>query len=357
MSQHSAGMLESIDPNETVTWFFNENFSTSAADIGTDVNTASSPPCSMCENSSLALQDGCKIVCGECGAVQGIVNDKSFEQAFAQTDASSVNPLLPKSTLGTTIAGRSNMKLRIVNNWWHWVYKEKTFYDEKKQLEQYCDTAKLPKSVVGNAINLYKRVSECRHSWGEKEGKYVIVRGVNRKALMAASVYYGAKVQCQPKSPKEIAELFDIKQAHLTRGCKRFLRFIDPLVLYSHGHVHDEVRDFVVQVLNQIKLPQEVTSKAVEMCNNVRNLQVACNHQPHAIAGAIILLLIDLYDIKGLPPPKIKELLGVSMTTITKIYKKLLPWTRILSDKALTCAYLQEADLTLLEDEPDTEDL
>ena len=301
--------------------------------------------------SSDMVQDGFRLVCVECGAVQGIVVDEAQEAGFAHAEAGRVNPLMPKSTLGTTVTGHYRMKMRIMNDWWRWVYKEKTFYDDKKRLEHYCQSSGLPKAVMDNALNLYKRISESRHKEGGNEGKYIIIRGVNRCALMAASVYYGARVQKYPKSPREIADMFELQQCHVTRGCKRFLALIDPTALYVRGHIHDEARDFVLRTVIRLNLPQETVDKAIELVENVQSLQIASNHQPPSVAGAVLILLDDVVGKATVPQDKIKSMLGVSLSTATKTYKKLVPWTRFLADRNLTFEYLREMDMKLLEGE------
>eukprot|EP00952_Eustigmatos_sp_NYUAD-ZCMA_P001976 8873-Eustigmatos_ZCMA.PRE.1 len=75
------------------------------------------------------------------------------------------------------------MKIRIVNDWWKWIYKEKSFYDDKRDIEERCRKGQLTQAVVDNSFNLYKRVAELKHS----DGKYVIIRGTNRKAIMEAT--------------------------------------------------------------------------------------------------------------------------------------------------------------------------
>jgi transcription initiation factor TFIIIB Brf1 subunit/transcription initiation factor TFIIB len=301
--------------------------------------------CFLCKSDSLVIQtnDG-HIVCDSCGAVNTQLIDKQQDQNTALAEGSGINMYLPKSSLGTSISGGRHMKLRLVNDWWKWVYKEKTFYDDKKDIETRCRTAGVTQAVIDNSLNLYKRLSETRHHKGKNTGKYVIIRGVNRRAIMAASVYYGARLQRQPKSPKEIADMFQLEIGQMTRGCKKFTEMVDLTSLMKNTEKND-VYNYVQSYCYRANLGLDLANKALEIVRNMQKLQLATNHQPPAVAATTLLLIQEFYGQINSPVIKkseLAEIFKVSDVTITKTFKEVYPWCRILTNSEIVDEYMEE---------------
>lgn len=310
-------------------------------DIELEINDEDNPVCFSCKSKDVRFDSNDNsLVCNTCGVVICTLIDKAAEKSNALCDGSTVNFFLPKSSLGTSISGNPRMKIRQVNDWWKWVYKEKSFYDDKRYIEVKCHSAKLSQPIIDNALNLYKKISESRHQDGVNKGKYLIVRGVNRTALMAAAVYYGAKMQKQPRSPKEIADVFGLKLKYMNRGRKKFLTLIDPNVLVKMLE-HSESCDFVERYCKKLDIDQQCTDKAIEIIKNINKLQIVSNHEPPSIAAAAILLMADL---KGLNVSKkdLHQHFQISEVTIAKTYKKVYPFINIVSDSTITTLMLQE---------------
>lgn len=290
--------------------------------------------CFNCESEDLLFDSEYSfLTCKNCGVIVCTLLDKKNEATMALVDGSNISHFLPKSSLGTSISGNPRMKIRKVNDWWKWEYKEKAFYDDKKFIEDKCYNAKLHQAIVDNALNLYKRISETR----DKNGKYFINRGINRIGLMAASVYYGSKMQKQPRSPKEIAVVFGLKQTEMTKGCKRFLALIDHKVLYNTEM--NETKDFVERYCNKLGLDHSYYYRVIELIKNIDKLQIATNHQPPSVAAAAILLTVSLLGNNteiSLNKKKLHALFKISEVTITKTYNKIYPWLRLLMDSEQT---------------------
>lgn len=326
-----------------------EHFSTLAGCEGSDHNpkpaSQAIPTCFLCKSETLVIQsnDG-YIVCDSCGAVNTQLIDKQQDQNTALAEGSGINMYLPKSSLGTSITGGRHMKLRLVNDWWKWVYKEKTFYDDKRIIETLSRTAGLTQAVIDNSLNLYKRLSETRHHQGKNTGKYVIIRGVNRRAIMAASVYYGARLQRQPKSPKEIADMFDLEIGQMTRGCKKFTDMVDLTSLMKSTEKND-VYNYVQSYCYRANLGLDYANKALEIVRNMQKLQLATNHQPPAVAATTLLLVQEFYGQRNSPVVKkseMAEIFKVSEVTITKTFKEVYPWSRILTNSEIVDEYMKE---------------
>jgi transcription initiation factor TFIIB len=163
---------------------------------------------------------------------------------------------------------------------------------------------------------------------------------------MAASVYYGAKMQKQPRSPKEIADIFNLKLPYMTRGCKKFLTLIDGNSLFNNEN--NETNDFVKRYCNKLNLSGQAYLKSIEIINNINKLQIATNHQPPSVAAAAILLMADLLNI-SVNKKDLHTHFKISEVTIAKTYKKIHCWIRIISDSEITSEYIKEMELSLLD--------
>jgi len=67
--------------------------------------------------------------------------------------------------------------------------------------------------------------------WCDNEGKLVIVRGINRKGLIAACVFSHVKKEKKPKSPKEIAKIFELEITDVTNGCRTFMEMMVQIII------------------------------------------------------------------------------------------------------------------------------
>lgn len=303
--------------------------------------------CNDCGSNNVEIDSNSTLTCIDCGVVMAILVDKVAERNNSLFEGSTINFYLPKSSLGTTIYGNRKMGIKQVTEWWNWDYKEKSFFEDKKFIEDKCHRGKLPQPIIDNALNLYKKISECKHKDGINKGKYVIVRGINRVALMAASVYYGAKMQKQPRSPKEIADIFNLKLPYMTRGCKKFLTLIDNNLLFNMNE-NNESNNFIKRYCEKLNLNEQAYLKSIEIINNINKLQIATNHQPPSVAAASILLMADLMNV-SVCKKDLHTHFKISEVTIAKTYKKIQSWIRIVSDSEITNEYIKEMELSLLD--------
>lgn len=293
--------------------------------------------CIECTGDLVYHEEDGELVCTSCGMVQSTIIDKQQDQIAALSEGSSINHQLPKSSLGTSICGRKWMKLKQVNDWWKWVYKEKSFFDEKKYIEEKCRKAGLSQAVIDNSVILYKKASETKH---KDTDKYVIIRGMNRKAIIAASVYYGARFQHQPRTPKQVADIFGVEQTQITRGCKKFQSMVDMSELIRFAE-KNETYDYIKTYCFKQNISKEEKDRALEIVRNMELLQLGTNHQPPAVAAVALLLTAQTLSNKVFRS-EYSSFFKVSENTIAKTYKEVYPFYRIVTNNNLTKEYLKD---------------
>lgn len=271
-----------------------------------------------------------RCICGNCGMELFEYFDSSIEMSNwddkndSDRCAQQTNHFLPHSSLGTSIGG-GNSKLKRLHIWSQMPYEERSLYDVLQEIETKCRRENIPKAVIDNARNLYKKFTEQKN----KDGKKIIIRGDNRKSLIAACVLEGAKMQKLPRSHKEIAKIFDLKVKHITSGCRKLFEVMDYNVYESIQSSKPE--DFIDRFKGKLKLG-EYSDLAKKIIKNIIKLDIATDHQPPSIAASAVMLIFQIYEI-DYSIQNLSKIFDISDVTISKTFKKIVPYRKyILND-------------------------
>jgi transcription initiation factor TFIIIB Brf1 subunit/transcription initiation factor TFIIB len=267
-----------------------------------------------------------EFVCCECGVILCIITDKTSSQSEGQA----INIYLPQSSLGTTVSGKKHSKLKTVNSWLKWVYKEKIFFDDTRYIEEICYAAKFKQSVVDNAIYLYKKVSETN----------TIIRGLKRKGVMSACVYYGAQKQHQSYTVVEISKAFNVDRNYVSKGCKILNDLVQVntcIVSNLSNNSQNSFYEFAERYCIKLGLDEKHKLQILKITSNIHKLQIATHFQPSTVAIASLLLLND----PDLSKKHLSSVFKISESTINKAFKTIHPWIEIISDSAITEEYLK----------------
>ena len=305
--------------------------------------------CYICNSTNIINDGKCGyIVCSDCGQVQDNLLDHNPEwnnyedgKATLARCSGSINPFLPQSSLGTSIAGHGRNKLQILHSWGMMPYKERSLYIVLKDIQTKCRDAFILKCVEDDAKIMYKNISNCKHLDGENKGKNIIIRGTNRKSLIAACVFFACKKNNKARSAKEIAKIFNLNYKNITKGCKRFME----LSLHLKSTLEIEQKssspeDFVPRFCKNIKIKGKYADQAIKIAKNVKNLNIATTHTPLSIASASILLTIYMNDLT-ITKKYIAKKFDVSEVTISKAYRSIEEFRDILNDDKKT-SYIVE---------------
>lgn len=285
--------------------------------------------CFNCEGDSLIYDEGI-IVCENCGVDNGAMIDYQQEWRFygsEDTKHSSdptrcgmpINPLLPESSLGTIILGRGFEKYRRLNNWNSMTYKERSLLKVFKNIQSKSDENNISICVVDRAKIMYKTLSED-----------TIKRGKSRKGLIAACLYNSCKDKNDSRSTKEISQIFNLKIKKMTSGCKQFNE-----MMYHNDHTYiskikpTSADDFIERYTIVLKLDKDSKESAIYVSNMATKLGLVSENTPASIAVGSIYLISQNYKLK-ITKKKLSELCEISEVTISKTYKKMLPYKKYL---------------------------
>lgn len=280
-------------------------------------------------------------VCYDCGYVKEMTIDTT--SCFENDDGigAIINYYYPKSSLGTSISG-PNSRVKIINQWNLQPYEEKTLQEIFKEIETICRQHKISKPIINNALNLYKKVNDCKHTHGKNQGKKVIKRRYNLIGLKAACIYLGCKLQKQPKSITFVANMFNISPKNLSKGIKTFLvmlRISNDDMYFQLGTITPS--DYVIDFCSSLNIKQEHTKIAITICNNIELIQIATDHQPTSVAAVSILLMAQLNNI-SVTKKDIKQMFEISEVTLNKIYNKTYYYLGIVINSEITKQFIDD---------------
>lgn len=288
--------------------------------------------CYSCNKNNLVenYTDGI-IVCINCGAVQDNITDMSLEgknyddcKKTNTRDMITSNIFLPESSMSTTIACSNHNRIKRLQTWYTMPYKERTLHDVLVEINKKCQNGKILKCIEDDAKILYKKISETIDNESKKN---VIIRGKNRRGLIAACVFFACKKKSDTRSPKEIASLFGLKDTEVARGCKVFMR------LKKNNKFDYELRSstpehFIKRFCCDLNI-SAYTNDLLKIAINIQKINIGSVHTPVSIATGSILLGSDIYKL-NITKKMISEKFRVSDVTINKAYNSILKYKDIL---------------------------
>lgn len=289
--------------------------------------------CQICNSDDFIVRDqfGGSIVCSNCGQVLNTsVFDHNPEWNNYDEDATDrcglpTNALLPHSSLGTSIHGNCNYRLRTLHNWGIVPYKERSLNSILNIIRDKCSNANLKGCIENDAKVLYKIAIESKGTTGSN----LIIRGKNRVGLIAACIYYACKRGGQTKSYKEIAKLFNIPVADINKGCKNFTKYVEyKKIDYKTNLSYPS--QYIQQFCEKLKIDKKIMVVLDGIAKKIQNLNIAPSHTPISVASACILLCAEKYKLPLVTKETISNVFDISNVTLSKTYNKIIQHEAIL---------------------------
>ena len=282
------------------------------------------------------------MVCKKCGQFMNGVLDQNPEWLNYNNKPSVVrcniytNPHLPKSSLGTSISSKFNIKIKKLNEWESMPYEERSLNNIFKIIKNKCSKANIKKCIEDDAKIMYKYISNCTFQYGENKGKKIIIRARNRVSIIASCVYFACIRKGEPRSPHEIAELFEIDYTRITNGFKKFAELMRLMKLNKSNNIKFVItasmpEDFIPRFCKKINLSNDLIEKTIKLTTNIGKLNVASGHTQTSIAIGSLWLIIEKHDIQ-ITKKQMANKFKISEVTIGKIYNIIKPYYKILMD-------------------------
>ncbi len=288
--------------------------------------------CDTC-NSNLILTDEGFLLCSnnKCGIIYTDMLDSSAEWRFYGADDSQnsdptrcgmpINPLLEESSYGCKVicGGASSYEMRKIKRYTEWQsmpYKEKSHYDEFQRINNMAQKSGISKYIIDDAMIYHKKISDKK-----------TFRGLNRDGIIAASIYISCRINNNPRTAKEIAQMFHLDNTSATKGCKNATSIINTIEKDLDG---DEKTTFSetnpVTFINRFCSKLNMTKELIKLCSFIA-LQIEKNNYipentPHSIAAGIVYF-VSFITNTNISKKNIHDITEISEVTINKCYKKM----------------------------------
>jgi transcription initiation factor TFIIB len=323
-------------------WSLYENISDTfdKKDIENEKDT--SEICISCNyKCDFKLEDGYKW-CNLCGENNGIQIDTSAEwRYYGSEDSKSSDPtrcgmptngLLYNMSCGTMISSRGNSqevkRLRTIHKYITSNYNDRAILSIFENLTIIASNNNINPIIVDYAKKIYKDIRDIK-----------ISRGINRDALVAVCLMASLNINNVSRSQKEIAEIFDIDQSHITQGRKKLLElnnYIKNNLIYKINITTPE--NFIPRFCSSLQIESKYIELMKLICKKIIKLPDISENTPPAIAAGVIYFISYLCNL-NISKKNVSDICKISEVTINKCFKKLLIFVDLLFSKEIKDKY------------------
>lgn len=286
-------------------------------------------------------------ICTDCG----VIIDEFLDEFPDFTNDSEINNsrygqpssfFFPKASLGTKIVSKKYNRLSLIQRQGQMPYKEKNLMEELEKIQIKCKQHNISQTIIDSVKILYKKIFDSTHSNGKREGKSIIMRCENRRSMVAACLFYACNIQNEMRSPKEIAEIYDMDVKCVNKGCKTFCDIMDKNFLFDRIKSSYPI-DFVNRFAKLLNIDDEHIEIIKMVCNNLtaldsvntKELDCVNTHEPPSVAAGCILLVCVHYNL-NVEKKDISKIFKISEVTISKTYRHLEIISKIILDQDIT---------------------
>ena len=283
-------------------------------------------------------------VCRNCGVVNKDFLDNNPDFAQDKTKSSRYgcpsNYFYKQSALGTKIKTKGFCTIANIQRQGQMPYKEKSLMENLKKITEKCKKAQLTTPIIDNAKNLYKLVKDCKHLTGKRKNKSIIMRCINRRSMIAACLFYACKIHGETRSPKEIAEIYDLDIKNVNRGTRKFEQLVNINKL-MYEYKSSQSSDFIERNALKLNMAENYIKIAKDISDNILKLGIASTHEPPSVAAGCLLLVVNMYHLP-INKKNISNIFGISDVTISKTYRRIHPYHKIITNNEITKLVLEK---------------
>lgn len=293
--------------------------------------------CIYCNSTNIQndTERGC-FVCAECGTVVSTYFDRNPERGGEDGVPDSrcgtiTNSIIQDTTLCTKIAGnaflsRANRRNGSSN-------REQSLLNDFREFDQIGFKHKIKKPIINTAQILYAKITDSKNLPENENGHAKVTRGDRRRALKGACIYFASKKENDPRTPKEIAHMYNLKVKDITQGCTEFMTILENSkdnFLIDEMQNNDPIQ-YLRRHSKKLKIPFDSVNRMATVCNNVVKLNLLSDHQPPSVTAGVIALLSE-YDNCPINRKLIANTFNISEVTLTNTYRKLVDYLGYLID-------------------------
>lgn len=310
-----------------------QNIKSSIECVYDQTNELENDLCKMC-NIILSFNEDGYLMCSnpKCAKTYNDIIDQSAEWRYYGADDNNVqdptrcgmpiDPLLEQSSYGSHVISQQKMSPEMyrLRRWTHWISTpngEKSLYNEFKRITNRAHLAGISKMIIDDALYYHKIVS----------GHEKTFRGDNRDGIIAASVYISCRINDNPRTAKEIAEIFALDVTSATKGCKNAQVIINDIEKDTRNvektHLKETVpKSFIPRFCSKLNMNKELTDVCSFIADKIHKLDIMPENTPISIAAGLLYFVSQICHL-NITKQQIKVVSGISEVTINSCCKKL----------------------------------
>lgn len=253
-----------------------------------------------------------------------------------------VNPLLKESSYGCKVMceggsySQDMMKIRRYTEWQSMPYREKAQYDMFQKITIFAQNKGISKMIIDEALRVHKRISEHK-----------TFRSLNRDGVVGASIYIACKIHNCPRTPKEIATIFNLDNTSATKGCKNAVGIINELESNldnseKTNFCKTKPEAFIERYCSRLAINDELTKLCQFIAVMIEKQNLIPENTPHSIASGIIYFVACMCHLP-ITKKDVNRISDMSEVTINKCYKKLYDMRDKLIPKMILAKYAHPA--------------
>jgi transcription initiation factor TFIIB len=249
-----------------------------------------------------------------------------------------VNPLLKESSYGCKVMceggsySQDMLKIRRYTEWQSMPYREKAQYDMFQKITTLAQNKGISKMIIDEALRVHKRISEHK-----------TFRSLNRDGVVGASIYIACKIHNCPRTPKEIATIFNLDNTSATKGCKNAVSIINELESNldnseKTNFCKTKPEAFIERYCSRLSINDELTKLCQFIAVMIEKQNLIPENTPHSIASGIIYFVACMCHL-SITKKDVNRVSDMSEVTINKCYKKLYDMRDKLIPKMILLKY------------------
>jgi transcription initiation factor TFIIB len=249
-----------------------------------------------------------------------------------------VNPLLKESSYGCKVMceggsySQDMLKIRRYTEWQSMPYREKAQYDMFQKITTLAQNKGISKMIIDEALRVHKRISEHK-----------TFRSLNRDGVVGASIYIACKIHNCPRTPKEIATIFNLDNTSATKGCKNAVSIINELESNLENSektnfCKTKPEAFIERYCSRLSINDELTKLCQFIAVIIEKQNLIPENTPHSIASGIIYFVACQCHLP-ITKKDVNRVSDMSEVTINKCYKKLYDMRDKLIPKMILSKY------------------
>jgi transcription initiation factor TFIIB len=321
--------------------------------------------CDGCETDEHIQTQNETVLCTRCGSIFENVLDQGPEYRWFSSDergsdptrvGAPQNPLLPESSLGTTMLlrkhhGNAMRKIKRYHTWNLMPYRERNLWGIFEGLHVRAVNAGIGVGVLEEAKRLYAQLSIL-----------CVCRGTQKEALLAACLYESLKRSGTPRRPKDIATIFQINIRYVTKGLKQFANLLNmderiglkpdaaapapapaaegaapvQVSVESRRAKWDTIsrstttfEHYIDPFVSKLEAPRQLTGTLIaltrQICSRADDMGICPENTPPSLTAAALALACSALSIQK-TIQEIAAVCDISVVTLHKCLKRLDQW-------------------------------